>query len=111
MCAQESSGSALQWLVWHGVLCRRVLCCGTSAARDDLRGVVAAQLKRVLSCYGQLSGIYAYAVPKMFRWVPESFMLQHAPQRLPGGLLFTSSWHVLLLCLTKVRRSEGFFPL
>jgi hypothetical protein len=55
-------------------------------AGDDPR-IVVAQLKRVLSCYGQLSGIYAYAVPKMFRWVPESFMLQYAPQRLPGGLL------------------------
>ncbi|KAF6254326.1 hypothetical protein COO60DRAFT_328261 [Scenedesmus sp. NREL 46B-D3] len=52
-------------------------------AGDDPR-VAVAQLKRVLRSYGQLSGIYAYAVPKMFRWVPEAFMLQYAPHRLPG---------------------------
>jgi hypothetical protein len=64
-------------------------------AGDDPR-VVVAQLKRVLSCYGQLAGMYAYAVPKMFRWVPESFMLQYAPQRLPGGLMCWSVSAVVL---------------
>jgi hypothetical protein len=62
-------------------------------AGDDPRAVVA-QLKRVLRCYGQLAGIYAYAVPKMFRWVPESFMLQYAPQRLPGA----AGWQVAQQC-------------
>lgn len=47
--------------------------------------LVVAQLRRVLSCYGEVAGVYAYGIQKLFNWVPEAFMAQYAPDRLPGG--------------------------
>lgn len=46
--------------------------------------VLVAQLRRVLGCYGDVVGVYAYGIQKLFNWIPESFMLQYAPDRLPG---------------------------
>lgn len=50
--------------------------------------VVVAQLRRVLSCYGSVQGIYAFGVQKLFNWVPEALMAEYAPQRLPGVQLW-----------------------
>jgi hypothetical protein len=47
---------------------------------------VVAQLRAVLSRYGVVTSISAYGTQKMFNWVPEAFMLQYAPERLPGVL-------------------------
>jgi hypothetical protein len=52
--------------------------------------VLVTQLRRVLGCYGDVAGVYAYGIQKLFNWIPESFMLQYAPDRLPGGVLATT---------------------
>ena len=46
--------------------------------------VLVAQLRRVLGCYGPVAGVYAFGIQKLFNWIPEAFMLQYAPDRLPG---------------------------
>jgi hypothetical protein len=49
--------------------------------------ILVSQLRRVLECYGDVAGVYAYGIQKLFNWIPEAFMLQYAPDRLPGTTL------------------------
>ncbi|KAF8065794.1 hypothetical protein HT031_002854 [Scenedesmus sp. PABB004] len=49
----------------------------------DPRAVVS-RLRAALAGYGEVAGMYAYGLQKMLSWVPEAFMLQYAPERLPG---------------------------
>ena len=59
--------------------------------------VVLAQLRRVLGCYGRVEGIVAFGIQKLFNWVPEAFMLQYAPERLPGEVLGVQGWAIKVL--------------
>eukprot|EP00775_Hariotina_reticulata_P010755 gene10755-10911_t len=61
--------------------------------------VVVAHLRAVLGCYGTVVSVSAYGIQKMFNWVPEAFMLQYAPQRLPGGV-WVGGWVVVMFVLT-----------
>lgn len=63
--------------------------------------VIVAHLRRVLGSYGQIAGMYAYGVQKMFNWIPEAFMLQYAPERLPGGGL--RAIHLVTMLLLSVQ--------
>jgi hypothetical protein len=54
--------------------------------------VCVAQLRRVLGAYGQVAGVYAYGIQKLFNWVPEAFLLQYAPDRLPGEGCVCFGW-------------------
>jgi hypothetical protein len=56
--------------------------------------VLVAQLRRVLGAYGEVAGIYAFGIQKLYNWIPEAFMLQYAPERLPGEQCETACWWV-----------------
>ncbi len=48
-------------------------------ATDDPR-VITHRLSHLASCYGRVTGLYAYAIRKAWNWVPEHFLQYRAQQ-------------------------------